>query len=92
MTDEPKPINHGTYGGAQTHKKRREPMCGACADAAAAYMRKLRARRADIRRGDRERNRAAQYARTRLVEKYRAEYEELYRAKLAEIHQKRGMT
>ena len=86
------PINHGTYGGYQVHKRRGEPPCGACADAAAAYMRDFRASRADIRRLDRERSKAAQYARTRLVEKYRTEYEEFYTAKLAEIHQKRGMT
>ena len=35
------PIRHGTYSGYQTHHKRGEPMCDACAKAARQYRRKF---------------------------------------------------
>lgn len=72
------PINHGTYGGAQTHRKRGESVCGACGEAEADYMRKLRARNAKVRRRDREMGEASRKARSALVELHPEEYAELY--------------
>jgi hypothetical protein len=37
-----KPINHGTYGGYQTHVKRRDVPCDACCRALADYRRRYR--------------------------------------------------
>ncbi len=49
-TRTPKPIQHGTYGGYTTHRRRDEPPCGSCHDAAkrAWLARKQRRRAAEF--------------------------------------------
>lgn len=79
------PINHGTYGGAQTHRRRDESVCGACSEAEAEYMRKLRGRNARVRRRDREMAEASRKARTALVELHPEEYSTLYAHHLGQI-------
>lgn len=42
--EEPKPINHGTYGGARAHRRRGQEPCSSCLRAESAYTAKKWAR------------------------------------------------
>lgn len=45
------PINHGTYGGHQAHRRRGEEACDACQDASRAYWQDRKAKTAEITHG-----------------------------------------
>lgn len=75
----PQPINHGTYGGAQTHQRRGEEACDECKAARAEYMRKHRQRPDSTHL---PRQHAADRARRELARRYPDEYGHLYAAEL----------
>ena len=65
----------GTYAGVQQHRKRREPACEPCREAAREYMRDLRARKGPAR--DRWWNRTRVAAMERLAAEYSGRFSEL---------------
>lgn len=73
----------GTPAGYQAHRKRGEAACGPCRNANAAYMRVLRADRADLRERERARQNARDRATQRLIDAHRAEWAGLVQEELA---------
>lgn len=78
----PRPINHGTPGGYQTHWLRGQTPCKACAEAHSDYQKELRERNTQGAQNQRLRNAAAWRARKVLTELHRAEYRRLYEYEL----------
>ena len=81
MTD----IEHGTYAGAQVHRRRGEKPCKPCLDAAADYQRMYRDR--DAHRNARRDRYARAYVLRALREQDPTFYRRLYRAAAAEWEQ-----
>lgn len=72
-----RPVNCGTYGGYQTHRRRGEEPCGACRRAQADYMRARRTR-PEVRNQDAAQSSAYDRAERRLREAHREEFESYY--------------
>jgi hypothetical protein len=76
-----KDIDHGTYNGAQQHRRRDEKPCESCQAAATQYQREYRGRTKDWRTQNQARNRAM----WRLVTMHRDDYDRLYMRELMEL-------
>ncbi len=74
----PAKIIHGTYGGAQLHRKRGEDMCDPCRKAAADYMRQYRRNRPDKYAQQRAVQDARGRALTRLAARHSVEFAAIY--------------
>lgn len=68
----------GTYAGAQTHRRRGEPVCDACRAANAAYMRRWRERRPDLHAENMATHEARNRALRRLAQLYPQDLRRLY--------------
>lgn len=78
-------IEHGTYGGAQQHRKRGDlPVCRPCLDAAAAYQREYRRFNEGHAERERTRQRVRHLAHEELRDRHLDEWTEIYEAALAE--------
>ncbi len=72
----------GSYAGAQVHRKRGEPPCDPCRQAAAEYMREYRASHPKIYSRERRRNAARSRALWRLAARHVEEFQVLYLSEL----------